>query len=63
MTKQPRYSRGYLRHVRWEAQDWTKSQVQARDEAARKARADEIAAVLADLERNKPRSEAKTSPE
>lgn len=61
MPKQPRYSPGYLRHVRMETNDWTKTQVRERDEAARKAREAERslrdlekAAVIAELEKNKP---------
>lgn len=55
MPKRPRYSPGYLRHVRMETDDWTKTQVRERDEAARKTREAEKAAVLAELERNKER--------
>lgn len=53
MPKRPRYSAGYLRAVRQDADEWTISRVRERDEAARKAREVEKAAVIAELERNK----------
>lgn len=54
MPKQPRrYSPGYLHQVRKDTDEWIRSQVRARDEAARKAEEAERAAVFAELERNK----------
>ena len=53
MPKRPRYSAGYLRAVRQDRDEWIKSRVSERDEAARKAREAEKAAVIAELERNK----------
>lgn len=53
MPKRPRSSLAYRRAIRMDAEDWMKTQVRERDEAARKAREAEMAAVLADLERNK----------
>lgn len=55
MPKKPRYySPGYLHAVRLEQREWIISQVRERDEAVRKARDAEIAAVMAELEKNKP---------
>lgn len=56
MPTPPRYtSPGYRRAVREDLNDWIRTQVRERDAAARKAIEDEKAAVLADLERNKPK--------
>lgn len=62
MPKRPRTSLAYRHFIRMETDDWLKTQVRERDEAARKAREAERslrdlenAAVLAELERNKER--------
>lgn len=55
MSKHPRYtSPGYRHAVRMDQREWIISQVRERDEAARKAVEAEKAAVLAELEKNKP---------
>lgn len=54
MSKTPRYSPGYLRAVREDRDDWIKTRVRNQDEAKRKEREAEIAAVMAELEKNKP---------
>ena len=56
MPKRPRTTLAYRHAIRMDAQDWIRTQVRNRDEAARKAREAEKAAVLAELERNKERN-------
>ena len=58
MTKKPRwYSPGYLRAVQRDTDEWLRTrrinEVRARDEAERKAKEAERAAVFAELDRNK----------